>query len=184
MFECQRLRQVCRFRAVCVCVCVCAYVRSMATCAGLNCLNIHDYVCVGVCVCVCVSISISVSVSDRCVGSGRRFGRPGPGPRAPSRPLPRRRRRPARAGRLARLRSRSAGRAPGRGHPSCGGACTPGPRSARACRCATRSGGRSRSPRSSRTTSGTCLPPDLGAEREREGGERREREREGRLGYL
>lgn len=105
--------------------------------------------CVSVRGCVSVCLRVCVNVSDRCVGFGLqscwRCGR------AP----------PSLVGRSCLLRSRSAGKAPGRGCLFCGGAYTPGPLSARACRCETRSAWRSRDPQNSPRISGKCLPPCL-----------------------
>lgn len=99
-------------------------------------------------VCICLSI-FCVSVSDRCVGSGLQscwhcgLALLSPG------------------GRRGPRRSRSAGTAPGRGCLSCDGVCTPGPLSARAYRCETRSVWRSTDSLSSRLIWDKCPLPGL-----------------------
>lgn len=99
-------------------------------------------------VCICLSI-FCVSVSDRCVGSGLQscwhcgLALLSPG------------------GRRGPRRSRSAGTAPGRGCLSCDGVCTPGPPSARAYRCETRSVWRSTDSLSSRLIWDKCPLPGL-----------------------
>lgn len=105
--------------------------------------------CGHACVCLCVCPSICISVSDRCVGSGLQSCW---------------RRAPARlclVGRSGHRHSRSAGTAPGHGCPSCGGGCTPGPLSARACRYETRSVWRNTGPLSNLQTSDKYPLPDL-----------------------
>lgn len=105
-------------------------------------------VCV-LCLCVALSLRFCVNVSDRCVGSGlQSCWRCGHAPPSP-------------VGRSYLLHSRSAGKAPSRGYLFCGGVYKPGPLSAQACRCETRSAWHSIDPQNSLQTSGKCLPPCL-----------------------
>lgn len=106
-------------------------------------------VCEGVYLSLCVRPRICVSVSDRCVGSGL-LSCWHCGPALLSL-----------VGRPCLRHSRSAGTAPSHVCLSCGGAYTPGPPSARAYRCETRSVWRSKDPQSSLQISGTCPLPGL-----------------------
>lgn len=102
--------------------------------------------------CVCFFVTVcsrfSVSVSDRCVGSGLSCWHWGLALLSL-------------VGRIDRLRSRSAGTAPNHGCLSCGGAYTPGPPSAQAYRCETRSVWHSTDPQSSLQISDNYPLPGL-----------------------
>lgn len=126
------------------------YARLKSVC---QCLWLIRWVCWVCVLCVCVSVSvcpcICVSVSDMCVGSGlQSCWHCGLALLSL-------------VGRSCRLHNRSAGKAPSHGCLSCGGAYTPGPLSARAYRCETKSAWRSTDPQSNLQISGRYPLPCL-----------------------
>lgn len=138
-------------------VCVCVSVSIFGVCKAEKCLSVSVtdfcvcWVCVSVCtfLSLCVCPCVCISVSDRCVGSGLQS--------CWHRGLALL----CLVGRSGRRHNRSAGTAPGRGYLSCGGGYTPGPPSAQAYRCETRSAWHNTDPRSSLQISNRYPLPDL-----------------------